>query len=46
MWDRGDGRALSRMASSTGVADMVDMSRVRPNKLRRSIGADELQIPS
>ena len=46
MWDGGGGRALSRMVSSTGVVDMVDISRVRPNKLRRSIGANELRIPS
>ena len=37
-------RALSRMASSTGVVDMVDMSRVRPNALRRSIGLHKSQI--
>lgn len=33
------------MESSTGVVDMVDMDRESPITLRRSIGAQELQIP-
>ncbi len=34
--------ALCRMASSTGVVDMVDMSRANANGLRRSITTLEL----
>ena len=39
------GRALSRMASSTGVVDMVDRNRGSRNALGRSIGAHVLWIP-
>ena len=45
-WGGVGGSTLSRMASSTGVVDIVDMSRVRPDKLRRSIGANGLRRPS
>ena len=41
----GHGRALSRMASWTGVVDMFDMDRESRNALRRSIGAHVLWIP-
>ncbi len=45
---RGCVRALSRMASSTGVVDMVDMKResLRVDVMRRSIWVHEVEISS